>query len=79
MDLYLNDRLNELLLDRRAWIDIVPCDYSSHGVARVYVIRVFVELFEVKYIRRVSRAEFITQTEIWDDIAEEINLVLTFS
>lgn len=80
MDRYLCDRLNKLLLDRKAWIDVKSCDISPFGVARVYLIRVFVEpSFDVKYMKRVSTEEFITQTKLWDDIAEEINLVLTFS
>ena len=79
MDRYLSDRLNDLLLNRGAWLCAQPVDYSPHGVARVCVISVFAEGYKVLYRKRVSRAEFITQTELWDDIAEEINFVLTFS
>lgn len=78
MDRYLCDRLNDFLIDRRAWLGAHPVDYSPHGVAKAYVISVIKEMDEVLYRRIVSRAEFVTQTELWDDITEEIRLVMTF-
>lgn len=78
MDRYLYDRLNTILLDRDAWLAAHPVEYSPHGEARAYVIAVFREKYEVLYRKRVSREEFSTRTELWDDIAEEINFVLTF-
>lgn len=78
MGRYLCDRLNELLLDRGAWLGAHPVEYSPHGVAKGYVISVFTDMYKVAYRRRVSREEYITQTELWDDIAEEIRLFLLF-
>jgi hypothetical protein len=79
MDRYLCDRLNELLLNRGAWLNAHPVDYTPNGVAKGYVISVFAEgMYKVLYRRMVSKEEFFTQTELWDDIFEEIRLVITF-
>jgi hypothetical protein len=86
LDSYIEENIGPFLRKNGAWVDIFPTEYSLGGVPQLYVLRVRkytpereILWYKDLYRTQVSRYDFHNQTWLWDDIVEEIQLVLTFS
>lgn len=82
LDTYLKSRLNKVF-EHSNHLDVFICVFRSDEYGQDYTLSLrqtvqsqpwFKELHAIS----ISRYTFFKQTELWDDIFEEIRLVITF-